>query len=183
MGSIPNGPDPVPARVPWPAVRRAIDAVLVVAVVLAVALAVGPRVFHYRVFDVLSGSMAPAIPTGSAVVDEELAAGRLAVGDVITFPEPGRPGVYITHRVVAIDANGAAIQVATKGDANGARDPWALPYAPSATALRVAFSLPVAGYVLGFLSLPLGRTILLVAVAVAGAGFLIDLWGAGRRRG
>lgn len=158
-------------------VRRAIDAVLVIAVVLAIVLALGPRLFHYHVFDVLSGSMTPTIPIGAAVVDREEPALNLQVGDVITFQEPGRPGVYITHRVAAIDQNGAAIQVATKGDANGARDPWALPYAPTDTVLKVAFSAPVVGFVLGFLGTPLGRLLLIAAVVVAAVAFLADLWG------
>jgi signal peptidase len=160
--------------------RRAIDVVLVVAVLVALALAAGPRFFHYHVFDVLSGSMSPAIPIGTAVVDGEVRADQLATGDVLTFPEPGRPGVYITHRIVAIDQNGAAVQVATKGDANGARDPWALPYAPGATALRVVFAVPLAGYVLGFLGMPLGRVLLVAAVVLAAALFLADLWGVRR---
>lgn len=157
------------------------DAVLVLAVVVAVLLAAGPRLFHYHVFDVLSGSMTPKIPIGAAVVDRDVPATQLQVGDVITFQEPGRPGVYITHRVVAVEQNGAAIQVATKGDANGARDPWALPYAPTDTVFVVAFTVPAVGYVLGFLGMPLGRLLLVAAVAVAALAFLADLWGFRRR--
>ena len=161
--------------------RRAIDVVLVAAVAIAIALAAGPRFFHYHVFDVLSGSMSPTIPIGTAVVDREVAADQVAAGDVLTFQEPGRPGLYITHRIVAVDRNGAALQVSTKGDANGARDPWVLPYAPGQTALKVVFVVPVAGYVLGFLGMPLGRALLVVAVVVAAGLFLADLWGVRRR--
>ena len=161
--------------------RRAIDVVLVVAVAAALALAAGPRLFHYHVFDVLSGSMTPSIPIGTAVVDGEVPAADLANGDVITFQEPGHPGIYITHRIVSVDRNGAAIQVATKGDANGALDPWTLPYGPTQTALKVTFTLPVAGYVLGFLAMPLGRLLLIAAVVVAALLFLADLWGLRRR--
>lgn len=161
--------------------RRFLDAVLLVAVLAALALAAGPRLFHYRVFDVLSGSMAPTVPIGAAVIDGEVPAAQLRVGDVITFQEPTRPGVYITHRIAAIDLNGAAVQVSTKGDANSARDPWSLPYTPGEAALRVVFTLPVVGYVLGFLAMPLGRVLLIAAVAIAAAFFLADLWGIRRK--
>ncbi|RFA13095.1 hypothetical protein B7R22_14370 [Subtercola boreus] len=48
---------------------------------------------------------------------------RVAVGDVITFRPPTSPTEIYTHRVIAITTDGA---ISTRGDINGATDPWQL---------------------------------------------------------
>lgn len=64
---------------------------------------------------VLSGSMAPAIPSGALVY--VLETGNYAQGDVITY---AHEGATVTHRIVGETSNG----LHTKGDANDARDPY-----------------------------------------------------------
>ena len=53
---------------------------------------------------IVSGSMEPAIPTGSVVYDEVVPVEDLEVGDVITFVPPPEYGIAepVTHRIVEI---------------------------------------------------------------------------------
>jgi signal peptidase I len=74
----------------------------------------------------------------------------LRVGDVITYtPPPGAPiQSRVTHRIVSIRGR----VLVTKGDSNRSRDPWS--FTPRGrTEARVAFHLPLLGYVLAALSL------------------------------
>jgi signal peptidase len=97
----------------------------VAAVCLAGALAVFPAVTGGHTLTVLSGSMAPAISTGSVVVTIPVRAGDVAVGDIVTYsitdPATGQD-TLVTHRVVGIDRIGGAPVFTTKGDANGIAD-------------------------------------------------------------
>jgi len=138
------------------------------------ALQVGPRVLPYRVFEVLSGSMTPTIPVGAEVIDRVVPGDSLRVGDVITYEQPERPGTYITHRVVGIDRTGLAPTLATRGDANGAVDPWKVPLQP--TMLREQLSIPLLGYLLGWLASPFAHLVLVVLVAAGGLVFVADMW-------
>lgn len=143
-------------------------------VVALLALQVGPRLLPYRVFDVLSGSMQPAIPVGAEVIDQVVPGDQLQVGDVITYEHPRRPGEYITHRVVGIDRTGLAPTLTTRGDANAASDPWKVPL--QASMLRVRLSVPVLGYVLGWLAGPLAHLLLVLVVAAGAVVFVAEIW-------
>lgn len=145
---------------------------MVVAGVLV--LQVGPRLLPYRVFDVLSGSMTPSIPVGAEVFDQVVPGDSLRIGDVITYEHPLHPGTYITHRLVGIDRAGASPFLTTRGDANGAADPWKVPLQPSM--LRVALRVPWLGYLLGGLGGPFGRLVLVVLMAIAALVFVADMW-------
>lgn len=67
-----------------------------------------------RVDAVLTGSMSPAIPTGSLVVSGR---GPIEAGDVIVY-EQARSGRLVTHRVVHVVAGDGGPVYTTKGDAN-----------------------------------------------------------------
>ncbi|WP_193312774.1 signal peptidase I [Georgenia subflava] len=113
--------------------RRVGNAVLwlLLATVAAVAFAVVllPRLLGWVPLSVLSGSMEPAIPTGSQVVVEAVEsdadAAELALGDVITFMPFPDDTTLVTHRIVGrtLAADGT-VAFTTKGDANDAADPW-----------------------------------------------------------
>jgi signal peptidase len=111
------------------------------AVVYAALLAGG-----YRPVAVYSGSMTPTIPVGGLAVDRTISAKDVRVGDVITFNDPYMKGRMVTHRVVSIIPTPKGLAYRTKGDANPARDPWTIRL--NGQVGRVAFSVPVAGYVL-----------------------------------
>lgn len=151
--------------------------VLVLAVALVLVLAVGPRFLPYQTLTVLSGSMEPAIPTGSQIIDLSVPAANLKKGDVISFPRPGHPGELVTHRIVKLDTDAAVPIITTKGDANGLPDPE--PVAGGGRILKVVAQVPLAGYLLNAISQPLGRLLLVAAIALFGLYFVVDLWRGG----
>lgn len=109
-------------------------AALVLVAGIAVALLGGMRWFVVE-----TPSMGAAAPVGALVITRP-APDRLVRGEVIAFTPPGAPRVY-THRVFAVDPDGS---VRTKGDINGAQDPWTI--AHSAVLGRAVAVVPGAGY-------------------------------------
>lgn len=99
-----------------------------------------PRVAGLETYAVLTGSMQPAIGTGSLVYTEKVQGQQLAVGDIITFQMES--GAVVTHRIAAIDEGG---NFTTKGDANNVTD--MAPVTPSQVIGRVKFHLPALGTV------------------------------------
>lgn len=138
-------------------------------------MTIGPRLFPYQALVVRSGSMAPAIPTGSIVFYEPVQASAVRVGDVIVFSEPGNPGVKVTHRVFQIRHAATGPYFVTKGDANGTPDDWHVPAVGSGW--KEAFSVPQAGYLLYDLQSTYGRLLLLlVPAALLAAITLWEIW-------
>ncbi len=117
---------------------------------------------HIQVKVVKSGSMEPAIQTGSIVIDRP--AESYKVGDVITFGADTKTQIPTTHRIVAITGEGSSEVFTTKGDANDAPDPVQTPL--SGVHGRVILTVPYVGYVLNFARQPLGFA-LLVGVPAA----------------
>lgn len=76
-----------------------------------------------RWFVVETPSMGEAAPVGTLVLDMPTDIRSLEVGEIVSFQVPANPDVTYTHRIVDIDPDGA---IHTKGDVNGAVDPWAL---------------------------------------------------------
>lgn len=133
--------------------RRLGNAVFAVTTALALGagvLAVGPRFLPYQALPVLTGSMEPAIATGSLAFVVPVRGEELAVGDVITFHHPNAPSAYVTHRIVAIGGEGASRSFVTKGDANALADAWQV--RGTGTGWRYAFGVPVVGGVIVALS-------------------------------
>jgi signal peptidase len=95
---------------------------------------------------VYSGSMRPTLGVGSLAVDRVVPARSVRVGDVITFNDPYVKGRLVTHRVAQIVPTKHGLAYRTKGDANAARDPWAIRLTGHVG--RVAFHVPIAGYLL-----------------------------------
>ena len=100
----------------------------------------------YKPVAVYSGSMRPTLGVGSLAVDKVVEARSVRVGDVITFNDPYVKGRLVTHRVAQIIHTEHGLAYRTKGDANAARDPWAIRLNHQVG--RVAFEVPIAGYVL-----------------------------------
>jgi signal peptidase I len=79
----------------------------------------------FRFYWVQSGSMEPAIKTGSLIVLQQNAS--YAVGDIITFKSESErnennPKRTTTHRIVSETSKDGQIQYQTKGDANDIAD-------------------------------------------------------------
>jgi signal peptidase len=122
---FPSGPAAAGVvRVLRDAARVASATVLTLAMVLVLALAIGPRTGQYRTVSILTGSMEPTFSPGDVVVSTPMPASRIRVGDVISFqaPVPGSP--VVTHRVIEVVHGGAHPVIRTQGDANPTADPW-----------------------------------------------------------
>jgi signal peptidase len=138
--------------------------VLVMFLALALAGLLAPT-FGWRLDVVQSGSMEPAIGVGALVVTAPERPENVKAGDVISFWGEGR--ALICHRVVEVDDQAFI----TKGDANVDNDPSAVPF--NDLEGRVAFSVPLLGYVIEFLKSPFGWALIIllaVLVIVVGSG-------------
>ena len=115
---------------------------------------------HIRLLAVQTGSMTPVLRTGDAILVRPLQAGRLHVGQVVSYTSP-QNAKTITHRIVAIDrAHG---QVTTRGDALGKPD---TPIALSAVGGTVVVVLPQLGKLLDFARRPVGLALLVYLPAL-----------------
>jgi signal peptidase len=118
---------------------------------LAVAVAtLGPAVFGWQFAVVRSGSMEPAIHTGSVAVFTDVPAEGVYRGDIVIYHLAD--GTRVTHRVASLTADGTA--VITKGDANRVAD--AEPVSVGAIEGKFLFSVPYAGYLAAWVRNPIG---------------------------
>lgn len=125
-------------------VGAVVGTLCIVATLAMVAFDMKPLVFR-------SGSMSPAIDTGALAYAKGTPVGDLKNGDIVSVENSS--GTRITHRITAIEPNGSRAALTLKGDAN--EDADAVPYVVS-SADRVVFSIPRAGYVVAWLSGPIG---------------------------
>lgn len=130
----------------------------------------------YRPVVVYSGSMEPGLSTGALAFVENVPSEEIRVGDVVTFTDPYQAGRLVTHRVVeTVERPGGGIAYRTKGDANSARDPWAVALPDNAG--RLAFDVPYAGYALWYAKTREVRTGLIFLVAgIVLVGLLRAIW-------
>lgn len=121
-------PQPIDLDQITPRPRRSIF-VTVLSVVVAVAgtaLIAAALLFHLHGgawFIVKTPSMGTTAPVGTLILTTPAKATDLHVGDVIAFHPPTTPNETYTHRIIKISATGL---ISTKGDINGATDPWQL---------------------------------------------------------
>lgn len=101
-------------------------------------------VFGYQAMVVTSGSMEPAIQTGSAVIIHD--ADQYKIGDVITFHERGKEALPTTHRIVGDQIVAGQMAYITQGDANKSSD--AQPVLKGGVLGRVVAVAPGVGYLL-----------------------------------
>ena len=139
---------------------------LIIAVVVFIALLIIVSAFpitgNIKMFTVLSGSMEPAIHTGSVVVIKP--ASNYKVGDVITFGQNTKTELPTTHRIAEIKAVEGNMVYKTKGDANNTEDSTETPQ--KEVIGKVLFSIPWLGYVVDFVKKPFGLMIVIVIPAV-----------------
>jgi signal peptidase len=109
---------------------------------------------------VLSGSMSPTYPVGSLLVVGQIDASQVEAGMALVFEDPFEPGRIVTHRVIGPVADDRSA-FRTRGDANAAPDPAAVP--ARLVRGRVLWSVSSLGTVLDWLKWPNGF-LLLVAV-------------------
>ena len=156
------------------ATRVVLEALLLMLVAGSLALVglgrLAPALGH-PVFIIRSGSMTPTIPVGGAVVLDQPPPSDIQVGDVVTLRLDG--GAIFTHRVTRLVSLGGVTHVETKGDANHAVDPSLTPV--DHIVGRVSLTLPVVGFLMAGLAVPVGfATVLLAALALILALWLLD---------
>ena len=119
-------------------IRSTISTIIVVLALLFTALVAftifttqpgkAPEMFGYSMLRVVSGSMEPEIPTGSLIWVKTCEPSEVEEGDVISFysRDVSIQGQINTHRVIAVEFDGAEYQFETKGDANLNADSFAV---------------------------------------------------------
>jgi signal peptidase I len=118
----------------------------------------------WRVVPVLSGSMAPLMPTGSAVIAWRTPMRELHVGSIVAYKIPVGDHHVEMHRVVKLKRTPDGVQIHTKGDANNGADPWVAKLTDK-TYWRVGTDLPYLGWPIVYLQEPLFR-LLMTFVAI-----------------
>jgi signal peptidase len=136
-----------------------------VAVIIAFALllvfSMFPIAGNYKVKIVMSGSMEPAIKTGSIVVIKPES--TYAVGDVITFGKDTKKDIPTSHRIIAMRTQEGQYVYQVKGDANKGVDMKEV--IQEEVIGKVLFTAPYVGYLLDFAKKPIGFVLLIVVPA------------------
>jgi signal peptidase I len=163
--------------------RGASGVVLVLVIVAVVGGMLVPALLGYNLYAIDGGSMEPTIHRGALAYAEEVHADELKVGDIITYVPPGHSRA-VTHRIVEVtrpDPRGRPVY-RTKGDAN-ARPDMRLFRLDRPTQARYSFSVPVIGWALIFLGIPVVKVLALGLPALLVAVWMMaSLWREGGRR-
>ncbi len=129
--------------------------------------------FGWRTEVVISGSMEPAIQTGSVVIVRPIVPDTIRKGDIIMFSSLDMRSLT-THRVVDVESE-QQLRFITRGDANN--NPDINPVVPSQIVGIVAFTIPYLGLLTQFIKTPFGFILFLLIPAVILIGReLLDLW-------
>ena len=107
-----------------PAVCRIFGTLIFLIVIIALLPVTVPRFMGYEIFNVISGSMEPEIPIGSAVYVKYEDPVTLKEGDVIAFYSNDS---VVLHRIVENKEIDGVLK--TKGDANSGEDFGEVEYA------------------------------------------------------
>ena len=146
-----------------PALCNIIGTGILLAVIAASLALTAPRLMGYEIYEIVSGSMEPEIPVGSAIYVEQSAPEDIQAGDIIAF-ESGDS--VIAHRVVENQV--VEGHFTTKGDANAEEDMQAVEYADLIG--RVARHYPMLGELMRVYSSKVGKAYV-IAFAACGAMF------------
>jgi signal peptidase len=136
--------------------------ICLVIIALLLIISVLPITGNFKVLTVLSGSMEPAIHTGSIVVVKP--ATEYKIGDVITFGKISKIEIPTTHRIFDIKLQEGKPVYITKGDANNSPDMKEV--LGSEVAGKVLFSVPYAGFAVDFAKKPFGFMIVIIVPAL-----------------
>ena len=121
----------------------------------------------YHLFVVESGSMEPAIKTGSLIFTQ--ASGRYFNGDIVSFKLHSYsnlkdPRAIVTHRIISVnESTTSGTFYLTKGDANNIQDPN--PRFSDTVIGRVRLAVPYIGYPILFAKTQTGFILLIVIPA------------------
>ncbi len=133
-----------------PAFFNLVGTLLMLGVIALLLPSYVPRFMGYEVYNVVSGSMEPAIPVGSMVLVQPVDASEVELGDVIAFYNGD---TVVTHRV--IEMHRVSKEFVTKGDANEIEDLATVPYTSLIGVVRQ--HIPRLGEITALVSTPLGK--------------------------
>lgn len=131
-------------------------------IALTLLVSTFPITGNYQLKVVKSGSMEPAIKTGSVVVVKPV--DQYKIQDVITFINLSKKNEPVTHRIIDIEVIEGNPFYITQGDANNAPDQRTIPQKEIVG--KVLFSIPYLGYAVDAAKKPLGF-ILIIAIPAA----------------
>ena len=132
--------------------------ILVAIIALLLIASSFPIKGNYQLLIVQSGSMEPAIKTGSIIAVKPVA--EYKVGDVITFGPALKGKVPTTHRIIALRIQAGKLVYMTKGDANEEGDTREV--LARDIHGKVFLDVPFAGYALAAAKKPIGFAILII---------------------
>ncbi|NOY35742.1 MAG: signal peptidase I [bacterium] len=138
----------------------------IASVAILLAVSVFPIPGNYEVKIVLSGSMEPAIKTGSVVVIKP--SDNYKIGDIITFGKDTKKDIPTTHRIIEARAVEGKMLYKTKGDAN--KSPDTKEVREKEIVGKEVFTIPFLGYLLEFAKKPIGFLLIIIVPALAVAG-------------
>ena len=125
---------------------------LIILVLLLYLLILLPQFTPLQTHEITSGSMEPAIMTGSLTFTKEVSFEELQPGDIIVFLA-GDSSDTVTHRITEVNTD--ARELTTKGDANEIED--LRPVSADAVVGKVIGNVPLLGFVEGFFTTPEGK--------------------------
>jgi signal peptidase I len=156
----------------FPAVCNIIGTVILAAVIISFIPVAVPEMFGYEIYNVISGSMEPSIPIGSAIYVRYESPMTVNEGDVIAFYSQNS---VISHRVVA--NNSSENSFTTKGDANKLIDMNSVDYNSFIGVVKYHF--PYIGNLMELYTSSKGK---IYAVCLAAAGALFNMAASVMRR-
>ncbi|MFA5154113.1 MAG: signal peptidase I [Clostridia bacterium] len=134
--------------------------IILIAVLLIVSVL--PITGNIKFLTVLSGSMEPAVKTGSIVLTKPVS--DYKIGDIITFGPTTKTTPPTTHRIAEIKVVGGEPVYITKGDANNSVDSREIKKADIIG--KTIIKVPYLGYVIDFVRKPIGFVLIIVVPAV-----------------
>jgi signal peptidase I len=116
---------------------------------------------NFKIFTVQSGSMEPAIGTGSLIFVKP--SGEYQAGDVVTRKTTD-PKITVTHRVIEKKEEAGEKFFLTKGDANDAPDGEKV--LPGNIIGKMIFRIPLIGYAVNYAKTTQGLILLIIVPSV-----------------
>ena len=154
-----------------PALCNIVGTLILLSVIATCIPVTVPQLMGYGVYNIVSGSMEPEIPIGSAIYVQSAAPESIQEGDVIAF-QSGES--VVAHRVVRNQTVEGTFK--TKGDANAEEDMNDVDYA--ALIGRVVAHYPLLGQMLALYTSTVGKA---YAACFAACGAMLNML-AGRLR-
>lgn len=167
-----------------PALCSVLGTLILISVILVCIPVTVPKLMGYEIYDIVSGSMEPEIPVGSAVYVKVAAPEEVQEGDVIAFwrgapaedGEEDGPVTVVVHRVVRNQVVEGWFE--TKGDANSDVDMSKVPYDDLIGS--VVYHIPLLGGLMGLLGSTVGK---MYVICFAACGAMLNILAGRMRRG